>query len=189
MMEHRQVHRMQQRQRQLKTTHHRLFRFLLKPVSYFSFIEYLLIPCFQVHHSSRNTAVFETRRRFQQQLIRDQRSGLNFDFLTSKHMGMAALVGYVFLKSQTSKSQIFDSISPFSFQVYVCRTESGERLAIKRVLQDNRYKNRELQIMRRLDHQVCLQNFKIQCILIVFRMSSNSTTSSSIVRNHAKNFI
>ncbi|CAD5208181.1 unnamed protein product [Bursaphelenchus xylophilus] len=37
--------------------------------------------------------------------------------------------------------------------VYVARTESGEKLAIKKVLQDNRYKNRELQIMRRLDHQ------------------------------------
>jgi glycogen synthase kinase 3 beta len=30
---------------------------------------------------------------------------------------------------------------------------NGELVAIKKVLQDRRYKNRELQIMRRLDHQ------------------------------------
>uniref|UniRef100_A0A914C6R6 Glycogen synthase kinase-3 n=1 Tax=Acrobeloides nanus TaxID=290746 RepID=A0A914C6R6_9BILA len=37
--------------------------------------------------------------------------------------------------------------------VYVARlVDSGEMVAIKKVLQDRRYKNRELQIMRRLDH-------------------------------------
>lgn len=37
--------------------------------------------------------------------------------------------------------------------VYQARlVESGEMVAIKRVLQDKRFKNRELQIMRRLDH-------------------------------------
>lgn len=39
--------------------------------------------------------------------------------------------------------------------VYVARLhESGEPVAIKKVLQDKRYKNRELQIMRKLEHQV-----------------------------------
>ena len=37
--------------------------------------------------------------------------------------------------------------------VYQARlVESNELVAIKRVLQDKRFKNRELQIMRRLDH-------------------------------------
>lgn len=37
--------------------------------------------------------------------------------------------------------------------VYQARlTTTGEMVAIKRVLQDKRFKNRELQIMRRLDH-------------------------------------
>lgn len=37
--------------------------------------------------------------------------------------------------------------------VYQARlVDSGEMVAIKRVLQDKRFKNRELQIMRRLDH-------------------------------------
>uniref|UniRef100_A0A915EGJ7 Protein kinase domain-containing protein n=1 Tax=Ditylenchus dipsaci TaxID=166011 RepID=A0A915EGJ7_9BILA len=39
--------------------------------------------------------------------------------------------------------------------VYVARLgdETGDAIAIKKVLQDKRYKNRELQIMRKLDHQ------------------------------------
>ncbi|KAI1714050.1 protein kinase domain-containing protein [Ditylenchus destructor] len=39
--------------------------------------------------------------------------------------------------------------------VYVARLcdDSGEPIAIKKVLQDKRYKNRELQIMRKLEHQ------------------------------------
>jgi glycogen synthase kinase 3 beta len=38
--------------------------------------------------------------------------------------------------------------------VYVARlSDSGEPVAIKKVLQDKRYKNRELQIMRKLEHQ------------------------------------
>lgn len=44
--------------------------------------------------------------------------------------------------------------------VYVARLyDSGEPIAIKKVLQDKRYKNRELQIMRKLDHQVFLHSF------------------------------
>lgn len=40
--------------------------------------------------------------------------------------------------------------------VYVARlADNGEPVAIKKVLQDKRYKNRELQIMRKLEHQVC----------------------------------
>lgn len=61
----------------------------------------------------------------------------------------------------------FNDVIVVLFRVYVCRTESGERLAIKRVLQDNRYKNRELQIMRKLDHQVCLIEFILLVILLV----------------------
>uniref|UniRef100_A0A2P2M3Z2 non-specific serine/threonine protein kinase n=1 Tax=Rhizophora mucronata TaxID=61149 RepID=A0A2P2M3Z2_RHIMU len=39
--------------------------------------------------------------------------------------------------------------------------ETGEAVAIKKVLQDKRYKNRELQVMRMLDHPnvVCLKHF------------------------------
>ena len=36
------------------------------------------------------------------------------------------------------------------YQAKLC--DSGEMVAIKKVLQDKRFKNRELQIMRRLDH-------------------------------------
>ena len=36
------------------------------------------------------------------------------------------------------------------YQAKLC--ETGEMVAIKKVLQDKRFKNRELQIMRRLDH-------------------------------------
>ena len=36
------------------------------------------------------------------------------------------------------------------YQAKLC--ESGEMVAIKKVLQDKRFKNRELQIMRRLEH-------------------------------------
>ncbi|XP_053200585.1 glycogen synthase kinase-3 beta-like isoform X2 [Panonychus citri] len=36
--------------------------------------------------------------------------------------------------------------------VYSAKLDSGEMIAIKKVLQDKRFKNRELQIMRRLDH-------------------------------------
>merc|ERR1739842_250271 len=36
------------------------------------------------------------------------------------------------------------------FQAKLC--ETGELVAIKKVLQDKRFKNRELQIMRRLEH-------------------------------------
>ena len=36
------------------------------------------------------------------------------------------------------------------YQAKLCDT--GEMVAIKKVLQDKRFKNRELQIMRRLDH-------------------------------------
>merc|ERR1719486_286428 len=36
------------------------------------------------------------------------------------------------------------------YQAKLC--ESGEMVAIKKVLQDKRFKNRELQIMKKLDH-------------------------------------
>ena len=36
------------------------------------------------------------------------------------------------------------------YQAKLC--ETGEMVAIKKVLQDKRFKNRELQIMRRLEH-------------------------------------
>lgn len=36
--------------------------------------------------------------------------------------------------------------------VYSARLEDGEKIAVKKVLQDRRFKNRELQIMRTLDH-------------------------------------
>jgi len=43
--------------------------------------------------------------------------------------------------------------------VYVAQlaeASGGETIAIKKVLQDKRYKNRELQIMRKLNHHVRL---------------------------------
>lgn len=40
----------------------------------------------------------------------------------------------------------------FSFMVQAKCLETGETVAIKKVLQDKRYKNRELQTMRLLDH-------------------------------------
>lgn len=35
--------------------------------------------------------------------------------------------------------------------------ETGEQIAIKKVLQDKRFKNRELQIMRKLNHKNVVQ--------------------------------
>ncbi len=72
--------------------------------------------------------------------------------------------------------------------VYVAQlaeSNGGETIAIKKVLQDKRYKNRELQIMRKLDHQVetesALECFSLPLIHMLppFRMWSNLNTSSS----------
>lgn len=49
---------------------------------------------------------------------------------------------------------------PFSSDMYILQAkclETGEAVAIKKVLQDKRYKNRELQIMRVLDHPNVVQ--------------------------------
>ena len=56
--------------------------------------------------------------------------------------------------------------------VYQARLIStSELVAIKKVLQDRRYKNRELQIMRRLDHQNVVQ------LLYFFFISSSDRVS------------
>jgi glycogen synthase kinase 3 beta len=57
--------------------------------------------------------------------------------------------------------------------VYQARliSNQNESVAIKKVLQDRRYKNRELQIMRRLDHQNIVQ------LLYFFFISSTDRVS------------
>lgn len=52
--------------------------------------------------------------------------------------------------------------------------ETGETVAIKKVLQDKRYKNRELQLMRTMDHPniVCLKH----CSFPIRRKMSFSLT-------------
>jgi len=57
--------------------------------------------------------------------------------------------------------------------VYQARliSNQNESVAIKKVLQDRRYKNRELQIMRRLDHQ------NIVHLLYFFFISSTDRVS------------
>ena len=62
---------------------------------------------------------------------------------------MAVLVQTMFIWSMS-----FVSIHSIEFVIIVQAKclETGETVAIKKVLQDRRYKNRELQLMRVLDH-------------------------------------
>jgi serine/threonine protein kinase len=57
---------------------------------------------------------------------------------------------------------------------------SNDLVAIKKVLQDRRYKNRELQIMRRLDHQ------NIVKLLYFFFVSNSDRVSHSRVRDRPR---
>jgi serine/threonine protein kinase len=61
----------------------------------------------------------------------------------------------------SSRSEIISESFVFHFSLRFCNVicyiqakciETGETVAIKKVLQDKRYKNRELQIMRLIDH-------------------------------------
>lgn len=79
--------------------------------------------------------------------------------LSSRYLGLFTCVHYIGLYVLFSSKQIWCQFLRFRTILILQAKclETGDAVAIKKVLQDKRYKNRELQIMRLLDHPNVVQ--------------------------------